>query len=183
VNIICDIDGTLADITHRLHFINPQVGDKWREWAIVEVFLKNQEVRLNYGSGTKVRTYQDIGFTPDWPSFFQHVCDDTPIPHNVDIIRTLQMTNDVKFFTGRPGTQDVVADTEYWLDNLLLIRHDTTIHYRPDGDHRPDHKVKREMLASIHPWTPDLAIDDRQQVVDMWRANGIPCWQVAPGDF
>jgi hypothetical protein len=25
--------------------------------------------------------------------------------------------------------------------------------------------------------------DDRQKVVDMWRDNGIDCFQVAPGDF
>ena len=25
--------------------------------------------------------------------------------------------------------------------------------------------------------------DDRQQVVDMWRANGLTCFQVADGDF
>ena len=25
--------------------------------------------------------------------------------------------------------------------------------------------------------------DDRQQVVDTWRANGLTCFQVADGDF
>ena len=40
-------------------------------------------------------------------------------------------------------------------------------------------------------WLDDLQIkddvfavfDDRQQVVDMWRANGLTCFQVADGDF
>jgi len=27
------------------------------------------------------------------------------------------------------------------------------------------------------------ALDDRQQVVDMWRERGIRCLQVAKGDF
>jgi hypothetical protein len=26
-------------------------------------------------------------------------------------------------------------------------------------------------------------VDDRQKVVDMWRENGLTCFQVAPGDF
>jgi hypothetical protein len=26
-------------------------------------------------------------------------------------------------------------------------------------------------------------VDDRQKVVDMWRAEGLTCFQVAPGDF
>jgi len=28
-----------------------------------------------------------------------------------------------------------------------------------------------------------MVFDDRDQVVEMWRANGIPCFQVAPGNF
>ena len=38
--------------------------------------------------------------------------------------------------------------------------------------------VKREGF------NPILAIDDRNQVVEMWRANDIPCYQcVEDGDF
>ena len=29
----------------------------------------------------------------------------------------------------------------------------------------------------------DLAFDDRDRVVAMWREEGVPCFQVAPGDF
>ena len=28
-----------------------------------------------------------------------------------------------------------------------------------------------------------MTVDDRQKVVDMWRAEGLTCFQVAPGDF
>ena len=28
-----------------------------------------------------------------------------------------------------------------------------------------------------------MVFDDRQQVVDMWRYNGLTCFQVADGDF
>jgi hypothetical protein len=30
---------------------------------------------------------------------------------------------------------------------------------------------------------PDLIFDDRDRVVAMWRSLGIPCFQVAKGDF
>lgn len=30
---------------------------------------------------------------------------------------------------------------------------------------------------------PILTYDDRRQVVDMWRARGVVCCQVAPGEF
>jgi hypothetical protein len=39
----------------------------------------------------------------------------------------------------------------------------------------PEHPIDRERLVG--------AFDDRQRVVDMWRRNGITCFQVAPGDF
>ena len=28
-----------------------------------------------------------------------------------------------------------------------------------------------------------MCVDDRQKVVDMWRSEGLTCFQVAPGDF
>jgi len=28
-----------------------------------------------------------------------------------------------------------------------------------------------------------MVFDDRQQVVDMWRQNGLTCFQVADGNF
>jgi len=28
-----------------------------------------------------------------------------------------------------------------------------------------------------------MVFDDRDKVVNMWRENGIPCLQVAPGNF
>jgi hypothetical protein len=56
---------------------------------------------------------------------------------------------------------------------------------RPEGDSRRDSIVKRELLErEILPrWNPIHAVDDRNQVVNMWRQSGIPVWQVADGDF
>ena len=59
---------------------------------------------------------------------------------------------------------------------------------RPDGDYRPDAELKSELfdkLVDIHGFdTEDTIIfDDRQSVVDMWRARGLTCFQVAKGDF
>lgn len=34
-----------------------------------------------------------------------------------------------------------------------------------------------------HGYEPIMAFDDRDRVVKMWRDAGIPCAQVAPGDF
>jgi hypothetical protein len=56
---------------------------------------------------------------------------------------------------------------------------------RAEKDYRKDSIVKVELLEQIrkdfaNPW---LWVDDRQQVVDAIRGEGIRVLQVAPGDF
>jgi predicted ATPase len=59
------------------------------------------------------------------------------------------------------------------------------LYMRKTGDHRPDSIVKVELLNSIRMdyGEPYLWFDDRQQVVDAIRAEGVRVLQVAPGDF
>lgn len=69
-----------------------------------------------------------------------------------------------------------------------LYRHGLTpeaIFMRPAGDERRDDVVKAEMYNRHIRGTYDLmaVFDDRQRVVDMWRARGIQCFQVAKGQF
>jgi phosphoglycolate phosphatase-like HAD superfamily hydrolase len=56
---------------------------------------------------------------------------------------------------------------------------------RSAKDYRKDSIVKVELLAQIREefGTPYLWFDDRQQVVDAIRAEGVKVCQVAPGDF
>ena len=56
---------------------------------------------------------------------------------------------------------------------------------REQGDDRKDDIVKEEIFwEKIAPhFDVKLAIDDRTQVVEMWRRIGVECWQVAHGDF
>jgi hypothetical protein len=56
---------------------------------------------------------------------------------------------------------------------------------RPANDHRQDNFIKFEILEQIrHEYgEPFMVFDDRDQVVNMWRENGVRCMQVAPGDF
>ena len=48
----------------------------------------------------------------------------------------------------------------------------------------PDEILKKKMLDTFVDKDDVLmTVDDRQKVVDMWRAEGLTCFQVAPGDF
>jgi hypothetical protein len=59
------------------------------------------------------------------------------------------------------------------------------LHMRATGDHRKDWIVKSELFDQHVRGKYDVlfALDDRNQVVNMWRALGLTCLQVAPGDF
>jgi hypothetical protein len=59
------------------------------------------------------------------------------------------------------------------------------LYMRSHSDHRQDSIVKVELLAQIRKdfGEPYLWFDDRKQVVDAIRAEGVRVLQVAPGDF
>jgi len=70
----------------------------------------------------------------------------------------------------RYATEEAIEENVIPVYDLLM---------RPIGDNRDDATVKKEMLDQIRElYQPILALDDRNRVVDMWRANGVPCWQV-----
>lgn len=145
-----DIDGTLADLTHRLHHIQPPL-------------------RADGQYGPK-----------NWDAFFDACGDDKPIPHMIGICRDLMASAPVVFVSGRSDRTRRV--TQNWLASNCLFG---DLYMRRDGDHRPDHIVKAELLDKIiaDGKTPIMAFDDRDQVVKMWRSKGIPCAQVADGNF
>lgn len=59
------------------------------------------------------------------------------------------------------------------------------LYMRADGDYRKDAEVKTEIYRQhIEPhYDVLLSLDDRNQSVECWRSLGVPCFQVAPGDF
>lgn len=74
------------------------------------------------------------------------------------------------------------ADTKAWLDQHVLF---DVLHMRPEGDTRRDAVVKAELFwEHVAPvWNVRGVVDDRDQVVDLWRSMGLMCAQVAPGKF
>lgn len=88
--------------------------------------------------------------------------------------------------SGRDST--CYRDTEKWLVNngvsfdVLLMRGEEQ---DEQGNKLPDWIVKAGIfdLSIRDLYTVKYVLDDRQQVVDMWRALGLKCLQVAPGNF
>ena len=153
---ICDIDGTIANLEHRLHYI--------RFNASMHGFEKD--------------------FSPDWDAFHDHVLDDAPIWPIIYIIKALkqQAFADVWFFTGR--MERCRDHTTKWLERYMWD--DPIIEMRRQGDFRSDVEIKQEMLDSmLHMDRRRLVavFDDRERIVQMWRSNGIQCLQVKDGDY
>jgi len=147
--ILCDLDGTLCDHTHRVHHV--------------------QKVD---GKGLKRK--------PDWDAFYAGVGDDGIHRPVLALLVYMGVRWDPVFVTGRP--ERCRMDTVAWLDILGLGS--CPLYMRKDGDYRADYIVKQEILdAHIDKDRVLFVLDDRQQVVDMWRRNGLVCFQVAPGDF
>jgi phosphoglycolate phosphatase-like HAD superfamily hydrolase len=144
MRIVFDLDGTLANLEHRLPLI------------------KNKP--------------------KDWPGFFRACVMDKPIPHMCAVYRALFMAgHQIEIWSGR---SDVVRkETEAWLERHGLQGY-TALRMRQDGDYRADNIVKAEWLAELGKdnW-PAIVFDDRDRVVAMWRSHGIPCCQVAEGEF
>lgn len=144
---IVDIDGTVADASHRIHLIQNK--------------------------------------PKNWPAFFDAAKDDAPILHMRPIVQSLWFHGHVAYMSGRPERiRDVTQD---WLKKhkFNISLNPATLYMRADGDFRDDSIVKRELLEKLRDdgYRPVMAFDDRDRVVRMWRENGIPCAQVAPGDF
>lgn len=76
----------------------------------------------------------------------------------------------------RQETFDWCVSWDFNYDELFM---------RPEGDMRPDNIVKAELFDTHIRDHYDVVgvLDDRDQVVDMWRRMGLTCLQVAEGDF
>ena len=121
----------------------------------------------------------DVFFNPDNISF------DLP---NLPVIQVLKMFKQQGFkiviLSGRlDNTKDA---TKRWLilngvpfDVLQMRPNTNNFKFVPDDD------LKQHWLDTIFTDKDSIfaVFDDRQKVVDMWRSNGLTCFQVADGNF
>lgn len=142
--VICDLDGTLCNIDHRLHFVR---GEGKKNWIGFQENLINDTIN-------------------DW-------CD--------SILTHLNEHQNIILCSGR--TNNYRTLTKQWLNN-----HNIEYNYlfmRYEGDYRQDYIAKEILLdfEILTRYEPYFFIDDRQQVVDLWRKRGYTCLQCAPGNF
>jgi phosphoglycolate phosphatase-like HAD superfamily hydrolase len=137
---VFDLDGTLADCSHRLPMLD--------------------------------------GTNDGWRRFYAACADDKPIEGTISLAKLLaEAGHEVEIWSGRSA--EAREQTAEWLRANGM---NFCVRMRPEGDHRPDHELKAEFLQESRQ-RPALVFEDRSRVVRMWREQGIPCFQVADGDF
>ena len=123
------------------------------------------------------------------PFDWDKVSTDKPNQWVIDIVQAyLHAWDDVQiiFLSGR--SEECFEDTMAWLiEHMKLGVDPLTLYMRPiEQLFEKDAKVKHEIyLEKIKPfYDVQFVIDDRKQVVDMWRnVAGLDVMQVAEGNF
>ena len=124
-----------------------------------------------------------------WRHFYAACDKDQP---NEPVIATMERLRhagaEVWIFSGR--SDEVRDKTVAWLaHHTSLMTHELegpTLTMRAAGDYTADDVLKKQWLDAM--LVDDrqrlvAAFDDRDRVVAMWRAAGVPCFQVAEGEF
>lgn len=152
--VVCDLDGTLCNIDHRLQFVkepkNLPEGATWKK---------------------------------DWKSFSESCVTDTMNRWCYLLLAGLVEGAGfgVVFASGR--SDEYRPHTEEWLKKNNVDY--GPVYMRLRNDYRQDSIVKENILdfEILTRFKPMFFIDDRKQVVDMWRRRGFTCLQCADGEF
>ena len=122
----------------------------------------------------------------DWDVFLDrdNIKLDVPNQKVVDMARMINDTDRYQIFILSGRTKGTYRTTQQWLiqndipfDDLIMRPTDKHHHFMKDSD------LKQMWLDDIGVDNVAMVFDDRQQVVDMWRKNGLTTFQVADGDF
>jgi hypothetical protein len=152
-HIICDIDGTVSDLTHRLHHVKAGPGKK--NWDAFHKGVGEDPPHLD--------VVQIVKLLRD--------------AENHDMY--LWFVTGRMDYT-RKETEYWLATHIGHYDGLFMRK---TADYRPDDDVKHEIFTMELMPRNIVPETTLCVIDDRNRVVDRWRELGFRVLQVAPGDF
>lgn len=111
------------------------------------------------------------------------VGEDLPNTPVIQIVCQLwEAGNEIIFVSGRSSV--CREATERWLQEHVPVEIEA-LYMRAEGDYRKDSIVKRELFDQHIRFHYDVkaVLDDRDQVVRMWRSLGLTVLQVAEGNF
>lgn len=150
--VFCDVDGTIADLTHRRKFVSVE-----------------QEVELSQG--------QTVEKKKDWESFFAGIEQDEPIWPVINWINALYDSKQFWIFLVSGRNTNMQFGTHRWLDKYGVKFH--RLFMRGSNDRRPDYEIKNGIVRFVPFKYIAFAVDDRPQVIELvWRANKVHVFPV-----
>lgn len=176
-----------------------------REWSVPESVIHDMYRRQVEIQGRLIKrdptkkscilvdidgTIADMGKGESWGrgAFeWDKVGQDRPRQSVIDVVLDLSNYYHIFFLSGRDGVAH--DDTFDWLEDHVIYNGDFpygfTLKLRDKNDMRHDSIVKEEMIRKyvLPSYNIKFAIDDRNSVVNNYRAIGIECWQVNYGNF
>lgn len=107
---------------------------------------------------------------------YDNVILDEPIQHIIDSVKFWKKSGyKIKLFTSRP--ERIREATEYWL-NKYEVPYDE-LHMRSVEDHYiKDTELKRKMYNEFVDGKVLFAIDDTQEIIDLWESLGIVSYKI-----
>lgn len=184
--IIFDLDGTLADCSHRRHFVDPN-KNLYMKHGIPGGPKPGINILIDYDERTGKR------WKPDYQSFNEACSDDTPIEPVISIWNdqiSLGAMGSHMIWSGR--SESVREKTEKWLEKHLLCFESHQLKMRPIGNTEPDEVLKERWLDGyldsmyprleittkdgevFHRKSPiEFVFDSHYESIKMWRRRGI----------
>ncbi len=120
--------------------------------------------------------------SPRSPYDYTRVIEDKPNTPVIEMVKALKTYgHKIVIMSGREDS--CRTDTEEWLKQNNVPYE--VLFMRKAGDQRKDSIIKWEMYSNNvkEKYNVNACIDDRNQVVEMYRSRGFKVFQVAPGDF
>ena len=154
---VFDLDGTLADVQHRIHHIEKKPKD-WDSFS--EACDQDKPI---------FPMIQTLLMLANWKNWVEIWTGRSEIVREKTLIWLKDTAGVTISKYGECGYHKVAK-----------------LRMRPKQDHSPDNDLKRKWLyedKAAGGDRIDLVFEDRMRVVDMWRSENIMCCQVDYGNF
>ena len=150
--IVFDIDGVLADCSHRLHYIQKPIKD-------YDKFYSDEEI-------IKDRLIWDI-------------TDIIIALGNFDDYTGVNEEDETRFIFVSGRNRKCLNSTARWLErNLNIFIDKDNLFLHPENDYRPAHEVKESLIEKHIGFENILfAFDDDDKVNDMYKKHGVICYK------
>ena len=123
------------------------------------------------------RRHHVAGQDKDWPAFFDAMEFDTINDHVFQLAHALHKDDyNIIVVSGRNEKHRAITEHQLAFGKLAY----SELIMRPDNNYEPDFVFKKSVLDAFveADLKPQFAVDDRPSVVQMWRENGVPCFDV-----